>query len=72
MIEPLDHYEPPVLPIDERLKRERCSAAIEHMRDAYRLLEDAGVAEPFRHRMMELATEIKSALGNKEKDGFDN
>ena len=71
MIEPLENYVPPEVPRTDIERRERCTAALRHMRQAWRLLEDAGVAEAFKERISGLALEIKAAMGGKESDGFD-
>ena len=70
MIEPLENYIPPEVPRSDIERRERCTAALKCMRNAWRFLEDAGVAEQFKERMMSIATDIKAALG-KEADGMD-
>lgn len=66
MIEPLDGWTPPVLPADAALKRKRCSAALHHLRECWRLMEDAGVHEQFKERILKMALELKEAMGGKE------
>lgn len=56
---------------DERSK-ERCSTALGHLRLAWGQLADAGVEEQFKARMMSIASDIKTALGGEERDGFDD
>lgn len=69
MIEPLENYIPPDVPRDDTDRRARCSAALAHLRAAYRLLEDAGTAEQFKERMMSIATDIKAAMGKESEIG---
>jgi hypothetical protein len=66
MIEPLENYIPPEVPRTEQERHERCSAALRHLRSAWRLIEDAGVAEPFKERFMQIANDVKAAMGGKE------
>lgn len=66
MIEPLPSYEPAKVPRDEAKRRERCTAVLDLWRQAWRLLEDAGVHEPFKGRIMQMSWELKKAMGGKE------
>jgi hypothetical protein len=66
MIEPLENYIPPEVPRTDIERQERCAAALAHLRAAWKLMEDAGVAEPFKERMMSIATDTKAAMGGKE------
>lgn len=72
MLSPLENYVPPEVPRTDIERRERCTAALIYMRKTWRLLEDAGVAEQFKGRMMNIATDIKAALCGKEKNGYDD
>ena len=50
---------------------QRCTAALDHLRGIWRLLEDAKVAGQYREVMVKLAENIKTSLGNKESDGME-
>ena len=52
-------------------RKERCSTALGYLRLAWRELEDAGVQEQFKERMVSIASDIKLALGGEERDGLD-
>ena len=49
----------------------RCSAALGYLRLVWGQLVDAGCGKQFKERMMSIASDIKLALGGKEKDGQD-
>ena len=71
VIEPLDGYIPAKWTPDERKDRERCSEALQSLRRAWRLCEDAGRGEALKNDFMALADKVKAGMGGKEKDGFD-
>lgn len=68
MIEPLDGFIPTKWTPDEKRDRERCSAALHHMRQAWRLIEDAGKGDALQADFVALAGKVKAACGGKEKD----